>query len=121
MRKLRIIVYGMFPRLLPTNELLEGLPHIDSYESLRKQLGEYPDKFRENFMFLVELVAELYRYMDRVRIEVVNFDSVRGLWYAIRYRLGKGLAVIIGGVVFKGEDLSPIRIREYVRSILEAE
>lgn len=118
--RIRVVLYGLFPTLfnvcVASNDLSRGLCNP---RSLREQLSEYPQNMVNNQDFMVELVAELYRFGNLVRLEIVNADSARGLWYAIRYRLGKGPAVIVNNKVFRGADASPIKIREYIESILD--
>jgi len=44
-------------------------------------------------------------YGLQIRIEVVGLDSPRGVWLGIRYRVGKGFAVIVDGRdVFRNSD-----------------
>lgn len=121
LRRIRVVIYGLFPTFFTvcfaSSDLGKGLCNPSSF---RRQLSEYPPNIVRNQDFMAELVAELYRFGNIIRIEVVNADSARGLWYALRYSLGRGLAVIVDGKVFRGDDLTPIRIREYVESILDS-
>ncbi len=121
MSRIKVIVYGMFPKLLPTHLALGIVGKDKFYDSLRSQLDEYPEKFVDTYMFLTELLAELYRYGSDIKIEVVNVDSARGVWYAFKYRLSDWPAVIIGDRVFRGDDLSPVRLRKYIENLLNGE
>src|SRR5207245_3012483 len=58
------------------------------------------------------IAEDLFRdFGDRVRIEVVGFDSPRGVWLGLRHQIGKGFAVIVDGrEVFRDpKDSDPIK------------
>lgn len=61
---------------------------------------------------MADLLYSLYPYLDRVEVEIVSADSIKGVSYAIRYRVGKGPAVIVNGKVFQGRDIS---VNEIIR------
>ncbi len=68
---------------------------------------------------MIELVNDLTNYFgNRIRIEIVNADSLRGILLAIRHRLKAEMAVIIEGKVFKEGSLEPRTIREHVKKLL---
>ncbi len=52
-------------------------------------------------------------------MEVVSGDSIRGVYVALRYKVGKGPAVIVGNRVFKGEELSIENIVNYVGLLIK--
>lgn len=120
MRRVRVTVYGLFPTIFATCSSLKNYnegccqPNI-----LREQLDEYPSNMLKNQDFLAELVAELYSFGNSIKLEIVNMDSAKGLWYAIRYRLDGNLAVIVDNTVFKGQALSPVKIRMYIEELLK--
>lgn len=68
-------------------------------EALRsEELRETPELLIENAERAHELAEDLFRdFGDRIRIEVVGFDSPRGVWLGLRHRIGRGFAVIVDG------------------------
>lgn len=120
MRRIKVIVYGLFPTVFATCPSLKSSnAGLCGPDTLYEQLSEYPSNVLKNQDFLVELVAELYRFGNSIKLEIVNVDSAKGIWYTVRYGLAGDLAVIVDGRVFKGSNLSPIKIREYVESLLD--
>src|SRR3989442_5340148 len=63
------------------------------------------EEWHETPAFVIEnadrahrIAEDLFRdFGDRVRIEVVGFDSPRGGWLGLRHQIGKGFAVIVDG------------------------
>ena len=77
------------------------------------------EEWHETPAFVIEnadrahrIAEDLFRdFGDRVRIEVVGFDSPRGVWLGLRHQIGKGFAVIVDGrEVFRDpKDSDPIK------------
>ena len=122
MKRVRVIVYGLFPTIFATCFSLKSYnAGVCQPNTVHEQMDEYPSNMRRNQDFLAELVAELYRFGNSVKLEIVNVDSAKGFWYTIKYRLDGSLAVIVEDMVFRGQSLSPIKISEYVQSLLEVD
>ena len=103
MRKLRIIVYGLFPAIISI-----GNPNV------LDQVSEYPEWVELHQNFVTDLIVSVYGYIHLIRFEFVSLDTLKGLYYALRYRLGNNPAIIIDGRVFKpGRDKISV-IKEYV-------
>lgn len=67
-------------------------------ELTSEQDRETPAVVRENADRAHELAERLFLdFGDEIRIEVVGLDSPRGLWLGVRYRIGKGFAVVVDG------------------------
>lgn len=118
MYRLRIIVYGLFPTIFsacsgccPTQYIVDC-----RYE---EQIDEYPYAVKRNQDFLNSVFNVLSDFGDKVYIDVVGADSVRGLLLSIRYGLGSKPAIIIGDKVFKGEDIDLDEVGRYVSSLLD--
>jgi len=63
-----------------------------------EELRETPAFILENANRAHELAERLLQnFGDRIRIEVVGLDSPRGIWLALRHRIGKGFAVVVDG------------------------
>lgn len=49
-------------------------------------LNEYPEDLKEDHYFLTSWLSELaQKYSEKIRIEVINVSSFRGLFKSIRY------------------------------------
>lgn len=119
LKRIRVVIYGLFPTFFTVCVARRELNGVScSPSNLKEQLSEYPPNMVKSQDFLAELAAELYKFGGLIRLEIVNADSAKGLWYALKYRLGRGPAVIIGNKVFMGDEASPIKIRRYIESIL---
>ncbi len=122
-KPVKIIVYGIFPTIYnmcapccTRDYLLECSPNYPA-----SQIGEYPRSIRENQLFLEELTKRITSEKLPVRISVVSADSLTGLLYSVKYRLGGRLAVIVGNKVIKGRELSIEKVLDLVRSEIAAE
>jgi len=63
-----------------------------------EQLKEYPPEVVEVQNRAAELYARIMRdFGDRVVPIAVGLTSLRGLWLALKYRLGRGLTIVIDG------------------------
>src|SRR2546425_13264409 len=82
-------------------------------EALREEeWHETPAFVIENADRAHRIAEDLFRdFGDRVRIEVVGFDSPRGVWLGLRHQIGKGFAVIVDGRdVFRDpRDYDPVK------------
>jgi len=79
----------------------------ESVEALKdEERRETPAFVLENAERAHGLAEHLVKdYGPQIRIEVVGLDSPRGVWLGIRYRVGKGFAVIVDGRdVFRNSD-----------------
>lgn len=117
MRRVKVTIFGLFPTTFsmcapccPTNYFHQCDTDME--------IGEYSFNMRRNQEFLTNTIYSLYEYMDRVRIEVVSADSIKGLLYGIRYRIGRGPAIIVNGKVFRGEDIDIDKVKEEINKLL---
>ncbi len=117
-KPIKIIVYGVFPTIYnmcapccTRDYLLDCAP---SYPST--QLEEYPESVKRNQLFLEKLTKKLIEERLPVQLQVVSADSLAGLFYSMKYRLGGRLAVIVGGRVLRGGELSVEKVLEVVKS-----
>ena len=120
-KPLKIKVFGLFPTLYTICSPCLSNDYINekTKDFKLKQYLEYPKWVQKNNEKMIELVNDLINYFgNRIRIEIVNADSLRGILLAIRHRLKVEMAVIIEGKVFKGESLKPRTIREHVKKLL---
>ena len=63
-----------------------------------EELRETPAVLLENANRAHEFAERLFRdFGDRIGIEVVGLDSPRGIWLALRHRVGRGFAVVVDG------------------------
>ena len=107
MRKPKIIIYGLFPPVLESSE-----------SGVREQLSEYPEWIGKYLGLATDLIVSLYNYIHLIKLEFVSFDTLRGLYYAIKYRLGNEPAIIVDGRVFKYGESNISSIKKYILDIL---
>jgi len=63
----------------------------------KEALAEYPLDLQEEFLKLSDVIRELRRlYKHRIRIELINTQSLLGIYKTLRYRIRKYPAFIIG-------------------------
>jgi len=75
-----------------------------------EELRETPAVLLENASRAHELAERLLRdFGNRIRIEVVGLESPRGIWLALRHRVGKGFSVVVDG---KEVVRDPLRFEE---------
>jgi hypothetical protein len=92
-------VYNMCAPCCTTDEL--GVCGIDLRS---EQLKEYPPHVVENNARAAVLIAQLlHDYGDRVRPSLVDLASPRGVWLALRHRVGSSLVVVVDGKVLPPE------------------
>ena len=116
MKKINVYIYGLFPTIYSmcapccTHDYLSACKSEYSDE----QLLEYPKWVQDNQSKLIQVLTELGKFGRYLKIRVVNADTLRGIWLAIRYRLKLEPAVIVGKKVFKGENLDLNAIVNYI-------
>ncbi len=121
LKPLKIRIFGLFPTIYTFCSPCLSRGSINENTRIFKlnQYFEYPRWVRKNNDRLMELINDLVPYFgDRIRIEIVSADSLRGMLLAMRYRLKAEMAVIIEGKVFKGEKLNLNAIRDHVKKLL---
>jgi len=75
-------------------------------------LKEYPKAVVEEHQKISEILVSLQRYFgEHLRLEIVDPQSPRGVWYSVRFRASKYPCFIVDGKVkFEGyPDLEEIR------------
>ena len=104
----RVQLLGLLPAILKPCGPACAQPFTnESVETLKdEERRETPAFVRENAERAHSLAEHLVKdYGPQIRIEVVGLDSPRGVWLGIRYRVGKGFAVIVDGRdVFRNSD-----------------
>ena len=96
----RIQLLGLLPAILKPCGPACAQPFMnDTVAALKsEELRETPPLLLENANRAHNLAKKLFRdFGDRIRIEVVGIDSPRGIWLALRHRVGKGFAVVVDG------------------------
>lgn len=96
----RIQLLGLLPAILKPCGPACAQPFTNrTVAALRsEEIRETPAFMLENADRAHELAEELVRdFGNRIRIEVVGFDSPRGVWLGLRHRIGRGFAVIVDG------------------------
>ncbi len=74
---------------------------------------------KRNQNFLGDVVGVLIDFGNRINVDVVGADSIKGLILSLRYGLGSGPAIIVGKKVFKGDDIDLNAVKNYISFILE--
>ncbi|HEX9341003.1 MAG TPA: hypothetical protein VF992_07545 [Thermoplasmata archaeon] len=110
----RVQLLGLLPAMLKPCGPACAQPFTNrTVEALRsEELRETPAFMIENAERAHELAEDLFRdFGNRIRIEVVGFDSPRGVWLGLRHRIGRGFAVIVDGheVLRDPTDYEPVR------------
>ena len=110
----RVQLLGLLPAVLKPCGPACAQPFTNrNVEALREEeWHETPAFVIENADRAHRIAEDLFRdFGDRVRIEVVGFDSPRGVWLGLRHQIGKGFAVIVDGrEVFRDpKDSDPIK------------
>lgn len=98
-RPLRVQMLGLLPAILKPCGPACAQPFMNHpVEKLTtEEMGETPRFVQENGEQAHALAEHLFRdFGNQVRIEVVGLDSPRGIWLALRHRVGKGFAVVVG-------------------------
>ncbi len=102
----RVTVVGIFPTLYSMVASCCTYDYASSLtEEKRRQLSEYPDWMIENYKLLLRIYRDLSEFGSSIKLEVVGLDSLRGVLLALRYRLNKGVSIIVGDRVFRGPVL----------------
>jgi len=110
----RVQLLGLLPAILKPCGPACAQPFTNrDVEAMREEeWHETPAFVIENADRAHRIAEDLFRdFGDRVRIEVVGFDSPRGVWLGLRHQIGKGFAVIVDGrEVFRDpKDSDPIK------------
>ena len=110
----RVQLLGLLPAILKPCGPACAQPFTNrNVEAMREEeWHETPAFVIENADRAHRIAEDLLRdFGDRVRIEVVGFDSPRGVWLGLRHQIGKGFAVIVDGrEVFRDpKDSDPIK------------
>ncbi len=110
----RVQLLGLLPAILKPCGPACAQPFTNrNVEAMREEeWHETPAFVIENADRAHRIAEDLFRdFGDRVRIEVVGFDSPRGVWLGLRHQIGKGFAVIVDGrEVFRDpKDSDPIK------------
>ncbi len=99
----KVTVVGIFPTFY---SLVASCCTYDYASSLtrenERQIAEYPRWMIENYNLLLRIYRDLSVFDDSIRLEVVGLDSFKGLLLALKYRLNKGVSIIVGDRVFRG-------------------
>lgn len=83
---------------------------------LSEQVADYPPEVLEEQEKLHDLYEHLVRDFSGAVLPIpVDLLSLRGLWLSIRYRVGKGPAVVIGGKRVLRADLPYDVIRQTIK------
>jgi len=96
----RIQLLGLLPAILKPCGPACAQPFMNTTVAALKaeELRETPAFMLENANRAHDLAERLLQaFGDRIRIEVVGLDSPRGIWLALRHRIGKGFAVVVDG------------------------
>src|SRR2546428_9957387 len=96
----RVQLLGLLPAILKPCGPACAQPFTNrNVEAMREEeWHETPAFVIENADRAHRIAEDLVRdFGDRVRIEVVGFDSPRGAWLGLRHQIGKGFAVIVVG------------------------
>jgi len=97
---LRIQLLGLLPAILKPCGPSCAQPFLNNTVTAlaSEELRETPAVLLENASRAHELAERLLRdFGNRIRIEVVGLESPRGIWLALRHRVGKGFAVVVDG------------------------
>ncbi len=99
-RPLRVQMLGLLPAILKPCGPACAQPFMNRpVETLSTQeMDETPAFIRENGERIHTFAERLFRdFGKEIRIEVIGLDSPRGAWLAMRHRVGKGFAIVVGG------------------------
>jgi len=110
----KVQLVGLLPAILKPCGPACAQPFTQrNVEALREEeWQETPGFVLENAERAHHIAEDLFRdFGDSVRIEVVGLDSPRGVWLGLRYRIGKGFAVVVDGhEVFRDpKDSGPVK------------
>ena len=96
----RVQLLGLLPAILKPRGPACAQPFTNrTVDRLRaEELEETPGFMLKNAERAHAIAEDLFRdFGGRVRIEVVGFDSPKGIWLGLRHRIGGGFAVIVDG------------------------
>jgi hypothetical protein len=96
----RIQLIGLLPAVLKPCGPACAQPFMNNIVTAlaSEELRDTPAVLLENANRAHEFAERLFRdFGNRIRIEVVGIDSPRGIWLALRHRVGKGFAVVVDG------------------------
>lgn len=99
-RPLRVQMLGLLPAILKPCGPACAQPFMNRpVETLEnEEMEETPAFVRENGERIHAFAEQLFRdFGNDIRIEVIGLDSPRGAWLAMRHRVGKGFAIVVGG------------------------
>ncbi len=99
-RPLRVQMLGLLPAILKPCGPACAQPFMNRpVETLEnEEMEETPSFVRENGERIHTFAEQLFRdFGNEIRIEVIGLDSPRGAWLAMRHRVGKGFAIVVGG------------------------
>ncbi len=119
MNRIELVIYGLFPTNFST--CAPCCPSDYFYEcdkDPRVWLDEYPVNIRYNQDILSIFLSNLSTYLPYLDIKIISADSLKGFFYAIRYRLPSSLTVIINGKVFKDPMNQLTEIKRYLHELI---
>jgi len=120
MKRINVKIFGVFPTVYSmcapccTHDYLAVCK--ESYSN--EQILEYPKWVRDQQDEMVLFIQRLAKFGRFIKVEVVSVDSLKGLYYALRYRLKPEFAVIVEGKVFRG-DIDFGDVEKYILELIE--
>jgi hypothetical protein len=115
-RRVKVIIYGLFPTSYSLCAPCCTYNYLSACRPgyVGEEESEYPEWVRGQQEFIARLLPLLSSYGKLVDVRVVSADSLKGVYLAIRHRLGLKPAIIVNGRVFRGDSLNLEEVKEFI-------
>ncbi len=95
----KVEILGFLPTLFSSKcKVFCNPTGVVGVKSFDQQLQEYPEHIKRNQERIVKIFESMVNdFPNKVLVKVINPTSIRGLWLAIKHRVGDGLWLVLEG------------------------